>query len=95
MAYTKFKNPWTPADLVPPAAALNWIEAGVQAMAAVADTAQISLQAVANKVLSGTGSPEGVTVASVGTVYLRLDGTAGATLYIKETGSGNTGWRVR
>lgn len=43
-------------------------------------------------VLSGTGSPEGVVTASVGTLYRRLDGTTNATLYVKESGSGNTGW---
>jgi hypothetical protein len=45
-----------------------------------------------NLVLSGTGSPEGVQVAPVGCLWLRKDGGANTTLYIKETGSGNTGW---
>lgn len=40
----------------------------------------------------GSGSPEGVVTANVGSMYLRSDGGAGATLYIKETGTGNTGW---
>lgn len=42
--------------------------------------------------LSGEGSPEGVIVAPVGTVYTRTDGTPGATLYVKETGTDSTGW---
>jgi hypothetical protein len=41
---------------------------------------------------SGTGSPEGVVTASVGSLYSRTDGGAGTTLYVKETGAGNTGW---
>ncbi len=41
---------------------------------------------------SGTGSPEGVVTAPVGTVFERTDGGTGTTLYIKETGAGNTGW---
>jgi hypothetical protein len=41
---------------------------------------------------SGTGSPEAVITAGVGSLYLRTDGGAGTTLYIKESGSGNTGW---
>lgn len=41
---------------------------------------------------SGTGSPEGVVTAGVGTLYKRTDGGYGSTLYIKESGSGNTGW---
>lgn len=42
----------------------------------------------------GSGSPEGVVTAPVGTLWRRLDGGASTTLYIKEVGSGNTGWRA-
>ncbi len=41
---------------------------------------------------SGTGTPEGVVTASVGSLYSRIDGVPGATLYVKETGAGNIGW---
>ena len=41
---------------------------------------------------SGTGSPEGVVTAIVGALYSRTDGGAGTTLYVKESGTGNTGW---
>lgn len=40
----------------------------------------------------GTGSPEGVVTAVVGSTYRRLDGGAGTSFYIKESGTGNTGW---
>lgn len=40
----------------------------------------------------GTGSPEGVRVGNVCDVYLQTNGTPGATLWVKETGTGNTGW---
>ena len=40
----------------------------------------------------GTGSPETVVTAPVGSLYLRTDGGAGTSLYVKESGSGNTGW---
>jgi hypothetical protein len=40
----------------------------------------------------GAGSPEGVVTAPVGTAYLRSDGGANTTLYVKESGTGNTGW---
>lgn len=43
-------------------------------------------------VYGGAGSPEGVQTAAVGSLYLRSDGGAGTSLYVKETGSGNTGW---
>lgn len=42
----------------------------------------------------GTGTPEGSVSAPVGALYSRLDGGAGTTLYVKESGTGNTGWRA-
>lgn len=42
--------------------------------------------------LTGTGSPEGVVPARVGTLYIRTDGTTGSILYAKVTGTGPTGW---
>jgi hypothetical protein len=45
---------------------------------------------------SGTGSPEGVVSAFVGSVYLNTSGGASTTLYIKTSGgSGNTGWTAK
>jgi hypothetical protein len=42
---------------------------------------------------SGTGSPEGVVIGSIGDLYLRTDGGPGTTLYVKETNiSPTTGW---
>lgn len=41
---------------------------------------------------TGTGTPESAVTAPVGTLYLRTDGGASTTLYIKESGTGNTGW---
>lgn len=41
---------------------------------------------------SGTGTPENVIVAGVGSTFLRTDGGAGTTLYVKQTGTGSTGW---
>ena len=43
-------------------------------------------------VLRGAGTPEGSVVAPVGYLYLRTDGGASTTLYVKESGSGPTGW---
>jgi len=42
--------------------------------------------------ISGTGSPEGVHTAVIGSLYSRTDGGAGTSLYVKESGTGNTGW---
>ena len=44
------------------------------------------------KTFSGSGSPEGALAAPIGSLYLRSDGGANTTLYIKESGAGNTGW---
>jgi len=42
---------------------------------------------------TGTGTPESVVTARVGSLYLDNTGGAGVTLYVKETGDNtNTGW---
>lgn len=41
---------------------------------------------------SGAGTPEAVVTAVVGSLFTRTNGGAGTTLYIKESGTGNTGW---
>ncbi len=46
-------------------------------------------------ITSGTGSPEGAVTAPVGSLYLRTDGGSSTTLYIKESGTGNTGWMAK
>lgn len=43
---------------------------------------------------SGTGSPEGVLTAEPFKMYLDTAAAAGSNLYIKKTGSGNTGWQL-
>jgi hypothetical protein len=44
------------------------------------------------QVIVGTGSPETVVTGAVGDLYMRTDGAGGTTLYIKQSGAGNTGW---
>lgn len=48
--------------------------------------------AISAKIRSGTGSPEGALTAPPGTLYLNTLGGANTTLYVKESGTGNTGW---
>jgi len=43
-------------------------------------------------IYTGTGTPESAVEAIVGSLYLRSDGGTGTTLYVKESGTGNTGW---
>jgi hypothetical protein len=47
-----------------------------------------------NDIFVGTGSPEGSVTAGIGTMYLRTDGASNTVLYIKEVGSGTTGWKA-
>lgn len=42
-------------------------------------------------VFSGSGSPEGVTTASTGSIFISTS-TSVVTAYMKESGAGNTGW---
>lgn len=44
-------------------------------------------------ILTGTGNPTGVVSAPIGTIYLRLNGVADSTLWVKQSGTGNTGWK--
>lgn len=41
---------------------------------------------------SGSGTPEGAVTAPVGSLFTRTDGGASTTLYVKQSGTGNTGW---
>ena len=44
------------------------------------------------RVYHGFGTPEGAVVANVGSLFLRADGGENTSLYVKETGTGATGW---
>lgn len=44
--------------------------------------------------IRSTGSPEGRITAEIGTTYVDVNVTNGALKWIKESGNGNTGWRV-
>ena len=44
--------------------------------------------------IRGTGSPEGRITAEIGTTYVDVNVTNGALKWIKESGNGNTGWKV-
>lgn len=46
-----------------------------------------------NQVLTGTGTPENVVTAAVGTLFLRTD--SANVLYVKQTGTGSTGWVLK
>lgn len=44
------------------------------------------------RICSGSCSPNGLVSAPPGSIYLNTSGGSGTTLYVKESGSGTTGW---
>jgi hypothetical protein len=48
--------------------------------------------AASSGISAGSGSPEGNKTASPGSIYMNASGGAGVSFYIKESGTGNTGW---
>lgn len=71
-----------------PAQRLKVDDAAITASLPILGTAGASLR-------WGTGTPEEAVTAPVGSVFLRTDGGANTTLYVKETGVGNTGWAAK
>jgi len=57
-------------------------------------TERIRLGNTELSMLSGTGFPEGVVTANVGSIYIDTAITNGASSWIKKSGTGNTGWKV-
>jgi hypothetical protein len=55
-------------------------------------TADIATGTSSNVKASGAGTPEGAINAAPGSTWSRTNGGAGTSFYIKETGTGNTGW---
>jgi hypothetical protein len=51
---------------------------------------------LAGRVFVSTGTPEAVIAADIGSLYLRTDGTASTTLYVKTADAGlATGWTAK
>jgi hypothetical protein len=65
----------------------DFVEAG-----GVVQVGSVRFGAAGPTQLTGSGSPEGVITAPVGSIYLRTGGGDGTAFYSKETGAGNTGW---
>jgi len=41
---------------------------------------------------AGTGAPEGVVTAGIGSIWIQTDGSIDTSIYRKESGTSNTGW---
>jgi len=46
-------------------------------------------------ITTGVGPPEGSVTANMGSLYLNRSGGASTTLYVKTSGTGNTGWTAK
>ena len=44
---------------------------------------------------AGSGTPEGVIAAPIGSTYTADNGGASITFYVKTSGTGNTGWTAK
>lgn len=83
-------------DAIATQRAFRSLERAINGFGAEVKTSQVTADQVALAAgptwTSGVGTPEGTVVAPIGSLYTRLDGGTGTTLYIKESGTGNTGW---
>jgi hypothetical protein len=73
-------------------AAIKRLAISTAATAAIATSGPLAVQNTQAGIYSGTGTPEGVVTAAIGSMFMRTDGGAGTSHYIKESGTGNTGW---
>jgi len=71
-----------------------WRNTGKITFGDVGASAGLELGSSGPRVMSGTGSPEGVVTAPVGSMWLDTAATTGAIRWIKASGTGNTGWVV-
>ena len=53
-----------------------------------------TLESKSSYEIHGTGMPNGKVEASIGTTYVDMEVTNGALKWIKQSGTGNTGWKV-
>lgn len=55
----------------------------------------IEIESSGAKIYAGIGTPEGYVAANKGSVYLRNDGGANTSIYIKESGADEAGWAAK
>lgn len=44
-------------------------------------------------ILAGSATPEGAITANIGSLYCQTDGSGSLVLWVKSSGTSNTGWR--
>ncbi|MFC9773326.1 MULTISPECIES: hypothetical protein [unclassified Pseudarthrobacter] len=70
------------------------VSGGISAASVLADNLMSRIDS-SRKIFWGAGSPEGRRSASTGSLFLRTDGGARTTLYVKENGTGSYGWAAK
>lgn len=58
-------------------------------------TLPAGVTALSGPVYQGTGTPEAAVAAPIGSLYINLSGGASTTLYVKTSGTGDTGWTAK
>lgn len=71
---------------------LEWLSDSGAVIMALQNSGGLAVQNSAAVILSGDDTPEGAKTAAVGSIYMRTNGGAGTSIYIKESGAGNVGW---
>jgi hypothetical protein len=94
--YLAFNGPWTNPTidiLMAGSGAGSAFTIGAMGISDVGFTASGDASDPRFQITVGTGAPGGVVAASPGAIYLRRDGGAATTLYVKESGINTTaGW---
>lgn len=67
---------------------------GYNIYSAYSDGTGLSIGPSGTQLRYGTGFPDGVVSAPVGSIYIDTAVTNGASSWIKKSGTGNTGWQV-
>ena len=58
----------------------------------IKNAGEVFPQNTAAAIYSGSGTPEAAVTAAIGSLFMRTDGGAATSVYVKESGAGNTGW---
>lgn len=75
--------------------AVDFAGASVEVQSTFVAGSGVSLTDASGPIIrTGFGSPEGVVTAVQGSLWLRRDGGNDTSVYVKASGSGNTGWRA-
>ena len=73
----------------------TWLERYIRLIARQKPAYEVSTDGLllqgATIIQSGAGTPESVVTAPPGSLFLRTDGGATTSLYVKTSGTGNTG----